>query len=74
MTERDELNTILFGMLIHIYPEKTKSIVQNLLHIKNSIKKIMKLHSLSDSDEDIMQCITNSLCFGALHSNIKDEK
>lgn len=73
MTESEELRAILFAMLYQIYPDRTKDILKSLRIIKESVKEICKKYSLNESDEDIMECITKSLCFGSLRSNVEDD-
>ena len=71
MSEDDELRLILGGMLMLIYPDRTKDIIKSLRVMLASIKEIQNKYNLSDNDADIMGCITKSLAYMALHGNIE---
>lgn len=70
MTEENELRTILGGMLVLMYPDRTKDIIKSLRIMLDGIKEVQKKYNLADNDDDIMGCIIKSLGYMALHGNI----
>lgn len=72
MTEMNELQAILGIMILEVYPDRTKEIIKSLRIIRNNIIPVMRELNLEISEEEIMECISNSLGFIAQNATIKE--
>jgi hypothetical protein len=72
MTEREELNAILGGMLFMQYPEMTRDIIANLRIMKEELHAaiIERLGSSISSDEEFLKLMANALIYVACNGKI----
>ncbi len=72
MNDIDELNAILGVMILEVYPDKAREIIKSLRIIRSNIYPVLQELNLGMAEEDIIDCISSSLCFLAKNATIKD--
>ena len=72
MNDIDELNALLGVMILEVYPDRAKEIIKSLRIIRSNVYPILEELNLGMTEEDVLDCISSSLCFLAKNATIKE--